>query len=68
MSSLGNFMIFCAEQYKMTKHTTDTQLAALFRRYRAWESIYSCYETLHTTGTNYIIKDADLFIEARQSV
>lgn len=68
MSSLGDFMMFCAEQYKMTKHITGTQLVDLFRRYRAWEYIYSCYETLHTTRTNYIIEDIDLYIEARQSV
>jgi len=26
------------------------------------------YEALHTTGTNYIVEDIDLFIEARQPV
>jgi hypothetical protein len=25
-------------------------------------------EALHTTGTNYIVEDIDLFIEARQQV
>jgi hypothetical protein len=25
-------------------------------------------KTLHTTGTNYIVEDIDLFIEARQQV
>ncbi len=66
MSNQGNFMIFCAEQYKMTKHLTGRQLAELFSRYQVWEYIYSCYEALHTTGTNYIIEDIDLYIEARQ--
>ena len=28
----------------------------------------SCYEALHTTGTNSIVEDIDLFIEARQPV
>ena len=66
MSSQGNFMIFCAEQYKMSKHLTGKQLAELFTRYRVWEYIYSCYEALHTTGMNYIIEDIDLYIEARK--
>lgn len=66
MSSQGKFMIFCAEQYKMAKHLTGKQLAELFTRYRVWEYIYSCYEALHTTGTNYIIEDIDLYIEARK--
>ncbi len=67
MSIQGNFMIFCAEQYKMAKHLTGKQLAELFTRYRVWEYTYSCYEALHTTGTNYIIEDIDLYIEARKS-
>ena len=66
MSIQGNFMIFCAEQYKMAKHLTGKQLAEPFTRYRVWEYIYSCYEALHTTGTNYIIEDIDLYIEARK--
>ena len=67
MSSQGNFMVFCAEQYKLATGLTGRQLSALFRKYRIWEYIYTCYEALHTTGTNYIINDIDLYIEARQS-
>ena len=37
MSNQGNFMVFCAEQYKMAKHLTGKQLAELFTRYRVWE-------------------------------
>lgn len=66
MSSQGKFMIYCAEQYKLAKHLTGKQLAELFSRYRVWDYIYSCYEALHTTGTNYIIEDIDLYIEARK--
>ncbi len=66
MSSQGKFMIYCAEQYKLEKHLTGKQLAELFCRYRVWEYVYSCYEALHTTGTNYIIEDIDLYIEARK--
>ena len=66
MSNQGNFMIFCAEQYKMAKHLTGKQLAELFSRYRIWEYLHSSYEALHTTGTNYIIEDIDLYIEARK--
>lgn len=63
MSSQGKFMIYCAEQYKLAKCLTGRQLAELFSRYSVWEYIYSCYEALHTTGTNYIIEDIDLYIE-----
>lgn len=68
MSSQGKFMIYCAEQYKLAKNLTGRQLAELFSRYQVWEYVYSCYEALHTTGTNYIIEDIDLYIEARRPV
>lgn len=67
MSAQGNFMIFCAEQYKMAKHLTGRQLAEIFGHYRVWEYICSCYEALHTTGTNYIIHDIDMYIEVRKN-
>lgn len=59
-------MIFCAEQYKYAKHLSGKQLAELFGKYRVWEYLYDCYEALHTTGTNYIIGDIDLYIDARK--
>ena len=67
MSNQGKFMIFCAEQYKLAKHLTGKQLAELFSRYQVWEYVYTCYEALHTTSTNYIIEDIDLYIEGRKS-
>lgn len=66
MSAQGKFVIFCAEQYKLKKHLTGKQLSELFSRYRVWEYIDSCYEALHTTGTNYIIADIDQYIAAYQ--
>lgn len=63
MSRQGKFMIYCAEQYKLAKHLTGKPLADLFSRYRVWEYVYSCYETLHTTIS---YEDIDLYIEARK--
>lgn len=59
-------MIFCAEQYKYAKKLTGRQLDELFSKYRVWDYLYACYEALHTTGTNYIIHDIDLYIDARK--
>lgn len=47
---------------------TGKQVAQLFSKYNVWDYVYSCYEALHTTGSNYIIEDIDLYIEARKSV
>lgn len=66
MSRQGDFMIYCTEQYKSAKKLTGKQVSDLFSRYRVWDYIYSCFEALHTTGTNYIVEDIDLYIEARQ--
>ncbi len=42
------------------------EVIQLFRKYNVCEYIMNCYGELHTTGTNYIINDIDLYIEARQ--
>ncbi len=66
MSNQGKFLVFCAEQYKLAKKINGQQLVALFDKYGIWEYIYSCYEALHTTGSQYIITDIDSYIAARQ--
>lgn len=60
-------MIYCTEQYKSAKRLTGKQVSDLFSRYRVWDYIYSCFEALHTTGTNYIVEDIDLYINARRT-
>ena len=66
MTKEGKFMIFCAEQYKYAKKLTGRQLDEMFSKYRVWDYLYACYEALHTTSTNYIIHDIDLYIDARK--
>lgn len=68
MSKEGNFLVFCIEQYKSAKKLTGRQVMELFGKYKVSEYIVSCFEALHTTGTNYIIEDIDLYIEARGAV
>lgn len=65
MSQQGNFVVFCAEQYKMARGMTGRDLAELFTRYGIWDYLYSCFEALHTTGTKYIINDIDQYIQER---
>lgn len=57
MSKRGKFLIYCVEADKFAKHLTGKQVSELFSRYRVWDYIYSCFETLHTTGANYIVED-----------
>lgn len=67
MSKEGKFLIFCIEQYKIAKKLTGKQVIDLFREYKISEYIVSCFEALHTTGTNYIVEDIDLYIESRRA-
>ncbi len=60
-------MVYCAEQYKQAKNLTGRELSALFTKHKVWEYIYSCYEALHTTGTNYIINDIDSYINEQSA-
>ena len=66
MSKEGKFLVFCIEMYKAAKHMTGRQVIALFEQYAVSDYVLSCYEALHTIGTNYIVEDIDLFVEARQ--
>ena len=62
MSEQGKFMIFCAEQYKSDKSLSGEEVATLFEKHDVWRYLYTCYEALHTTGTQYIIDDIDGYI------
>lgn len=66
MSAEGKFLVFCIEMYKAAKNLTGKEVISLFKRYGVSDYVLSCYEALHTTGTNYIVEDIDLFVEARQ--
>ena len=66
MSAEGKFLIYCLEMYKAAKNITGKQVITLFKQYGVIDYVMSCYEALHTTGTNHIIEDIDLFIKARQ--
>ena len=66
MSREGKFLVYCLEMYRAAKKMTGKQVIELFQQYGISDYVITCYEALHTTGTNYIIEDIDLFIEARQ--
>ena len=63
MSSEGNFLTYCVEQYKYDKNLTGRQTMALFEKYKVLEYIYTCCEPL-SDGKSYITEDIDLYIEA----
>lgn len=66
MSKELPFVIFCIEEYKNQKNMSGKEVLNIFNKYSVCEYIYSFYESLHTTGTKYIINDIDSYIESRK--
>ena len=63
MSSEGNFLTYCVEQYKYDKNLTGRQTMELFEQYKILEFIFTCCDPL-SDGKSYITEDIDLYIEA----
>ena len=68
MSKEAKFLVFCMEEYRNKKNLTGKELTALFSKYGVYDYVLSSYESLHTTGTNYIIEDIDEFLKVRQAI
>jgi hypothetical protein len=66
MTRQGEFLAYCTEQYKSAKNINGKQVSELFTQYGVWDYVYSCFEALHTMGSNYIIEDIDSYIKERQ--
>lgn len=68
MSEETKFTVFCMENYKLHKALTGKQVMWLFEKYGIFDYICEFYDVLHTTGYQYINKDIDLYLEARNAV
>ena len=62
-----NFIVYCIEEYKSAKGMNGKSVIDLFNRYRVIDYIRDYYESLHTTGRQYVVDDISMYIEARQS-
>ena len=66
MSKTLQFKTFCFEMYKVEKGLTGLKTQELFEEYKVFEYLDDFFDVLHTTGHKYLIKDIDLYIEARK--
>lgn len=66
MSDTLLFKTFCIEQYKDKHHLSGSSTVELFNKYKVLDYLESCYDTLHTTGAQYMVEDIDLYLQARQ--
>ncbi len=65
MSKELPFIVLCIEEYKNRKSLSGNEVISLFKAHSVIEYIKSFYESLHTTGINYIIDDIDTYIKSR---
>jgi hypothetical protein len=67
MSKESDFIVFCIENYKAYKNMAGKQTLALFQRYGVIDYIREFYDSLHTTGHQYINSDIDEYLRSRNA-
>lgn len=65
MNEESNFTVFCLENYKEHLHSTGKETVKLFRDYGVFDYIREFYDVLHTTSSDYINNDIDIYLAAR---
>lgn len=68
MDPVTKFMVYCIEEYKKANDLSGKEVISLFGKYQVLDYICDFYESLHTTGPEYIVEDIESFIEERNSV
>ena len=65
MDKLLSFKVFCLESYKSVHGLSGLIAHDIFRKYKVFDYISSCYDVLHSTGRLYIVSDIDDYIARR---
>lgn len=63
MSREGEFFIFCVQLYSHVKSMSGVEVFDLFSKSGVRDYILNHFESLHTTGNDYIIADIDEFLK-----
>lgn len=63
MDNKFDFIVYFIEEYKAAKGLNGKSEIDLFSRYRVIDYVRDCYETLHTTGRQFILDDISMYIE-----
>lgn len=58
-----DFLIFCIELYKNEFYLSGKETVKLFREKKIDEYVLKNFESLHTTGNQYILEDLKNFKE-----
>jgi len=68
MENRLDFLVYCIENYKNSKSLKGKEALELFNNYHVFDYIDASYESLHTTGREYIVEDLSIYINARQKI
>jgi len=60
------FIIFCTENYHITRQLEGSEVVALFQKYHVYDFLTQNYEILHTQGEHYILEEIEIFIKNQQ--
>ena len=60
------FYAFCLEKYKDFCSLSAEETLLNFRKYDVFEYLREGFDVLHTQGEGYIVREIDLFINARK--
>ena len=67
MDEKTRFIAYCIEEYKSAENLSGQQVIEIFNKYNIIEYIRKYYQSLHTTGRQYIVSDISKYIENRNS-
>ena len=68
MEKLLAFKVFCLESYKSVHSLTGLAALNIFMKYKVFDYITLCYDTLHSAGKLYIVSDIDDYITHHENI
>lgn len=65
-TKVTQFIIFCTENYRITRQLEGSEVVALFQKYYVYDFLTQNYEILHTQGEQYILEEIEIYIKNHQ--
>jgi len=60
------FQVFCLEKYRLQLHLSAEDALHIFLKYNVLEFIQDVFETLHTQGEKYIVREIETYINQKK--
>jgi hypothetical protein len=66
MDDKTRFAVYCLEEYKAAERLTGKSAIELFLHNQVLEYVRKYYDSLHTTGRQYIVNDIKGYVGSRK--